>query len=411
MPDGTFERFRFSESPVLSRKLSDENPEIKSYIAQGIDNPTHSARFSRTSLGFSGIIITPGDLVLIERERSVPGGVYLSFYRKNLPPPDGISCEVDEVSGAQIDAVQAPPSGANLRTYNLALVTTAEYRNFWGSNAATLTALNNYFMAVNALYEAEVAIRFTIVCTSLDYTNAGTDPFTDPETVDGALLDEADAALDADCPGGYQVGHLIHLRAGGGNSFSGRAAGSSVCQGNAGRAASTGTNPNSALWVVDLLPHEIGHQFSASHTYNSTVGGCVERAAGSAYEIGAGTTIMSYACAGCGVEDVNGNGCADGYFHTHSFDQITNYREAGGNCGAQTATGNSAPSVNAGPNYTIPQGTPFTLTASGSDPDGDAVTWCWEQHDLGAASPPLGAGSGPLFRSLLPVVPAALVSR
>ncbi len=399
MPDGTFARFRVSRSPVLSPKLSAEHPEIMSYVAQGVDNPTHTASFARSPLGFNAMIVTPTDYIVIERVEAGAPDMYLSFRRSDLPTPDGFTCSSDEEAQAVLGKpVLAPPSGANLRTYNLAMVATAEFRNAHASQAAVVQRFNNYITAVNAIYGVEVAIRFTITCTSTGYTNAGTDPFTNPESVDGTLLDEADATLDTDC-GAYQIGHLLHLRAGGGNSFSGRAAFASVCQGDAGRAASTVTNVASALWTTDVLPHEMGHQFSAQHTYNSTAGGCVERVAGSAYEIGNGTTLMSYACAGCTAAEDPNAGCADGYFHTHSFEQITDYREAGGNCGAQTGTGNTAPTVGAGPDVTIPRGTPFALTATGSDPDGDAVTWCWEQHDLGAASPPLG-GNGPLFRSL-----------
>ena len=154
--------------------------------------------------------------------------------------------------------------------------------------------------------------------------------------------------------------------------------------------------------MTDVVPHEMGHQFNADHTFNSTNGGCTERVSVSAYEIGSGSTIMSYACAGCTGEDIPG--CADAYYNTRSFDQITDFREGAGNCGAQTPTGNTAPTVNAGSDRTITRGTAFTLTATGSDPDGDTVTWCWEEYDLGAASPPLnGTVDGPLFRSFPPV--------
>ena len=74
-----------------------------------------------------------------------------------------------------------------------------------------------------------------------------------------------------------------------------------------------------------------------------------------------------------------------------------------GNAGDQVIeTGNSAPVVKAPRNRTIPLRTPFTLTGSGSDPDGDPLTYLWEQNDTGGSR---GTGlvdnskvDGPLFR-------------
>ena len=63
-----------------------------------------------------------------------------------------------------------------------------------------------------------------------------------------------------------------------------------------------------------------------------------------AYEPGSGSTIMSYAAGTrCDYDFPQTN---DGYFHGHSFDQITNYRDGGGNCGVNSATGNTPPTVN-----------------------------------------------------------------
>ena len=72
-------------------------------------------------------------------------------------------------------------------------------------------------------------------------------------------------------------------------------------------------------------------------------------------------------------------------------------------CSANTPTGNTIPTVSAGPDVTVPAATPFTLTATASDPDGDALTMAWEEVDLGAPGPPNSDnGNRPIFRSYAP---------
>ena len=73
-----------------------------------------------------------------------------------------------------------------------------------------------------------------------------------------------------------------------------------------------------------------------------------------------------------------------------------------------TDTGNHSPDVTAPAAYTIPPRTPFALTGSATDSDGDPVTYMWEQNDRGglpaggsAAGTALVAQvktNGPLFR-------------
>jgi hypothetical protein len=146
----------------------------------------------------------------------------------------------------------------------------------------------------------------------------------------------------------------------------------------------------------------MGHQFGASHTFNATTGNCAsQRSPSTAYEPGTGSTIMGYRFT-CGSEDLMS---PDTYFHTASLEQIVNYTTvgSGSSCPVLTADGNAAPVVDAGPTYTIPQGTPFTLGALGSDADGDDLTFCWEEFDLGSPAPPdTDDGSRPIFRSFAP---------
>jgi hypothetical protein len=75
-------------------------------------------------------------------------------------------------------------------------------------------------------------------------------------------------------------------------------------------------------------------------------------------------------------------------------------------CAVLTATGNNPPTVSGGLDYRIPARTPFMLTAAnGTDPDGDPITYCWEEADLGpgpkVADDP-DDGVNPIIRSYPP---------
>ncbi|MDQ3015839.1 MAG: M12 family metallo-peptidase, partial [Bacteroidota bacterium] len=156
------------------------------------------------------------------------------------------------------------------------------------------------------------------------------------------------------------------------------------------------------------VAHEIGHQFGGSHTFNGTAGSCGggNRSASSAFEPGSGTTIMAYAGI-CGNQDVQPH--SDALFHARSVLQITNHF-ASTSCEGFINFTNAAPVASNVPNYTIPISTPFVLTGVASDPDGDPLTYCWEQYDLESTStePPVSTDTdGPMFRSFLPVASAS----
>jgi hypothetical protein len=70
--------------------------------------------------------------------------------------------------------------------------------------------------------------------------------------------------------------------------------------------------------------------------------------------------------------------------------------------GSLTPTGNMYPTVTTAASYSIPFQTPFALTGSATDPNGDTLTYLWEQTDRGAATGTSlinnTKANGPLFR-------------
>jgi hypothetical protein len=398
-PDGGVARFLFEESPILSAELSREHPEIRAYRAQGLDNPTLTARFDLTTSGFHAIVFSPGEVSLID---PFPGesGLYMAYRKRDAREAEPFRCLVEDDAHDDHGLVEPAlkispnnPSGTQLRTYRLAVTATDEYTAWAGSTAQAQNRIVTTFNRVAGIYERDLAISFNIVCFNI-YPNDPLNPDPFINTVNGALLNANDADLDTNCgSSNYDLGHLLSQGGGGG------LAGLGACKSSKGRGATSRGNPSGDAFEVDFVAHEVGHQLDADHTFNGTTGSCSgNRVASSAYEPGSGTTIMAYAGI-CGTENVQAN--SDDDFHTRSFDQIRAYQAGDGACGTVVGTGNVVPIVNAGPDYTIPRDTPFTLTASGSDGNSDALTYAWEQYDLGAATsaPPTGTSTGPLFRS------------
>ena len=437
MPDGVFARFRVEESSIMEPALAARFPEIKTYRARGIDDPSATARFDSTPTGLHAIVLSARGTVLVEPYAAGDASTYISYYRHDLPEgADTLQCLTalgeDSPAQEQLKAAhdaQAPGplvvSGTALRTYRLALATTAEYTQSYGGGTVggSLAAVTTTINLVNAIYERELALRLVLIANETDiiFTNPATDGYSSdlPDT----MFNETQGVLDRVIgPNNYDIGHVFdgHLTFGPGRYFfQGRGNIAGVCvSGLKGKGVTVfRTLEPSATGAVYVVAHEMGHQFGAHHSFNGTTLDCgSSRDASTSYEPGSGSTIMAYrGTAGtntnyfniCGAEDLRS---ADLYFHTASIEQIVNYTTfgQGGFCPTLMETGNSPPTVNAGPSYYIPQRTPFTLTATGTDPDGDALTYAWEQYDLGAAGPPnTDNGNRPIFRSFAPTLSPA----
>lgn len=433
MPDGKLEGFRIEESPVMAPRLAARFPNIKTYRGKGLDDPTATTRFDVTPAGLHAIVLSARGTVIIEPAARKPAGQYISYDQRDAPKePGSLNCLVSDAEQTLLrsqntqlnsgSATVAAPTGTTLRTYRLALAATAEYTQQYGGGtiSGALSAMTTTINAVNAIYERDLAIHLTLIEneTSIIFTDTTTDGYTSDNAT--AMYSQNQAILDSVIgSANYDLGMVfdghVYMHLPGRFLFEGQGQFQSACvNGQKGKGVtvfrSTYPSTTSAIFVV---AHEMGHKLGGSHAFNgTTTSDCLNsRIAAFAYEPGTGSTIMAYRGgfdpdgnyqALCGAEDLHST---DTYFHAASIQAIVNYTTFGNGsfCPAMSDTGNNPPTVDAGANYTIAARTPFTLTATGNDTDGDSLTYCWEEFDLGAPAPPnTDNGNRPIFRSFAP---------
>lgn len=408
MPDGLLQKFSILESPIMDPVLAIKYPEIKTYIGKGIDDQYASLRLDLTPLGFHAMILSPNGNVYIDPYSLGDTENYISYFTKDYVNENkSIDCELiaDENTIKEIEYLTGDnaltPTGPQLRTYRLAVACTGEYAAvFGGTIPAALAAIVTSVNRVVGVYEKEVAIRMVLVANNdtLIFTNASTDPYSNNDG--GAMLSQNISTVNARIGNlNYDIGHVFST-GGGGVAYLGCVCGFSKAGGVTGS-----PSPIGDPFDIDYVAHEMGHQFGGNHTFNSTASSCGggNRVASAAYEPGSGSTIMAYAGI-CPPDNLQNN--SDAFFHIKSFDEIVAYTNSGsGNgCAVTTNTGNGAPviTVPTGGFY-IPKSTPFSLTGSATDPNSDALTYLWEEFDLGpAGSPGSPSGTAPIFRSWVP---------
>lgn len=398
---GKFEAFKIAEAPVLNPELQERYPEIRSYVGQGIDDPTAIIRFSVTPLGFQSMRLSATMPTTFIEAYTQDLTQYTVFKRADkLSYTGDFECNMTESLNETLDNGSGSVAYRNaddgiLRNYRLVVSATGEYTQYHGGTVAlALSAINQTMTRVNGLFETDFNVTMTLIgnTDSVIYTNPNNDPYGNTTSNYNSQLQSTLTNVIGEA--NYDIGHLFANLQNNGNAG---CIGCVCVNGQKGSGWTSLTIPEGDPFDVDYVAHEMGHQFGGNHTFTFSNEGT-----GAQMEPGSGSTIMGYAGI-TGATDVQQN--SDPYFHAVSIQQITNYIKTT-SCQNDTATGNAVPTVNAGPNYTIPRGTPFVLDGTASDADsGDVLTYCWEQFDVGSpttTNPSVNNTSGAAFRSFNP---------
>ncbi|MGY0407968.1 MAG: reprolysin-like metallopeptidase, partial [Polaribacter sp.] len=408
-------KFYIEESSNFSKELAAKYPNIKSFSGTMVENPSIKVEFSVGLDGYHFSILEPGKPIFYVDSYTKDSQKLIAYRRSDLTKSiKDFTCGVKDSSSKPATILRRNTSDGLLRTYRLALACTGEYAKYHltrlgipdratelEKKAAVLSSMNTTITRVNSIYERDFSVKLVFVANDdqLIFLDPATDNLTNNNP--NILIDESQALCDrviGDAK--YDIGHTFSR---GNKGF----AKHGVCLTGFKASGITGTSkPFGDTFDIDYVCHEIGHQFGATHTFNGTAGNCagVNRNNPTAVEPGSGSTIMAYAGT-CSPQNVQKN--SDAHFHSVSIAEMWDYITTSANsanCATETATGDLAPTADAGADYSIPKSTPFILKGTGFDPDvGDVLTYSWEEIDneVGFTIPPVAANTGgAMFRSL-----------
>jgi hypothetical protein len=403
-PDGTIERFRVVEASVLHPDLAKKYPGIKSFAGQGVDDPTATIRFSLSDqLGLHGMVQSGTRSTYYIDPYTTDRASYTVYARKDLNSQSDFTCLTD-ANPVELSTNSGSTNGRTndkkLRKYRLALSCTAEYGNIFAGTgtdaqkkANILAQMNVTMTRVNGVYERDLAITMEIVPNNdliIYYGSTTSDPWSNEwNTKTQQVIDAAIGNAN------YDIGHNFNTTGGGNAGCIG-----CVCTtGQKGRGYTGRADPTGDPFDIDYVAHEMGHQFGGYHVQSNST--CRSGSGTTEVEPGSGSSIMGYA----GICSANVQSNSDAYFAYVNIRDISANVQGGASSGCAQIINlaNNPPTANAGPDYTIPKSTAFVLRGQGSDPDGDALTYTWEQNDPenpnSSAAPTSTRTVGPMFRS------------
>ncbi|MEL7222293.1 MAG: reprolysin-like metallopeptidase, partial [Bacteroidota bacterium] len=441
LPDGTETSLNITPVSVMAPGLAARYPAIQTYSIQPKGKTIFGGRVGWTAQGLHATIRTHQGTVYIDPYARHDNRHYAVYYVENNMQSDlwsqfecgteGGHIEPDDVYMPVKKMGQRDKSllGAATvqRKYRLAMACTGEYSVYHGGdNPSIEISLGALVIVVNRINEVlgvDLGIQLELIeeIEQIIFLDPDSDPYLLGSVSQAGLtgyLNGRNPEVINNTIGtmSYDIGHVVSTRSSG---VGGLASLESVCTGNKASASSTIPDPVGDPFAIALVAHEMGHQFGGRHTQS----GCQNVDVSSSVEPGGGTTIMGYA--GICPSGFNVQSFTDDYYNNSSLVQMLNFsREANGDvCAQKIDEGNTLPEVNIDyeNGFFIPISTPFELTATATDMEDDALTYCWEQADINASiiyndelnmygpQPGSPEGNSPIFRSFQPTEEATRV--
>ena len=407
--NGVLEQFEIYEASNFEPDLQAKFPEIRAYSGKGITDRYATVKLSISPQGIQSMVFrTDRENEFIE-PYSNDHRVYSVYKSHRDKGKFGWICSTEEqqlsssINSAVSGRLEATGvSTGQIKTMRLAQSCNGEYSNWFDATSEAqvglvLAAFNATLTRCNGVYEKDLAIHLNLIAntTAVIYYNPSTDPYSPNLSNWNSQLQTTLTNVIGEA--NYDIGHMFGASGGGGNAG---CIGCVCVNGSKGRGITSPADgiPQGDNFDIDYVVHEVGHQLGGNHTFSMSSEGT-----GQNKEVGSGITIMGYA----GITSYDVAPHSIDIFHETSIAQIQANLSNKACPVSVNMTANHAPVIGAVSNYIIPISTPFALTGSATDPENDALTYCWEQNDNSSTT---GAGSvasptkstGPNWLSFVP---------